>query len=282
MAARTHHETRFPTRDNLSLYEHWWLPDLPAKAAIVLVHGLGEHSGRYSDVAANLNAAGYAVYTYDQRGHGRSQGQRSYFGRFDQLSADLDIVMQRVRNRIDDLPLFLMGHSVGGTVVAAYAIAYQPDVKGIALSSAALKPGESLSPAAIAISGVISRFMPRTGLVALDASTISRDPAEVQAYNDDPLVFRGKLPARTGAELLAAFKFIQDEAYNITAPILIWHGTADRLTNPEGSRQLFERVGSADKTLKLYEGAYHETLNDLDRDQVINDLIGWLDQRFSQ
>lgn len=277
MATRTHHETRFPTRDNVTLYEQWWLPATPAKAAIVLVHGLGEHSGRYADVAANLNAAGYAVYSYDQRGHGRSQGQRSYIGRFEQLTADLDIVMQRVHNRIGELPLFLMGHSVGGAVVAAYAIAHQPDVNGIALSSAALKPGESLSPAAIAISGVISRLLPRMGLVALDASTISRDSAEVQAYNDDPLVFRGKLPARTGAELLAAFKFIQDEAQDITVPILIWHGTADRLTNVDGSRELYVGVSSADKTLTLYEGAYHETLNDLDRDQVIGDLISWLD-----
>jgi alpha-beta hydrolase superfamily lysophospholipase len=191
----------------------------------------------------------------------------------------LDLVVQRVRHRIGDLPLFFMGHSVGGTVVAAYAIAHQPDVNGIVLSSAALKPGESLSPIAIALSGVLGRLMPRTGIVALDASTVSRDSAEVKAYKDDPLNFTGKLPARTGSELLSAFSFVQDEAHLIKSPILIWHGTADQLTNPDGSREFYAKVGSADKTLKLYEGAYHETLNDLDRDQVIRDLINWLDQR---
>jgi alpha-beta hydrolase superfamily lysophospholipase len=277
MSTRTHHETRFPAHDGLSLYEQWWLPDAPARAAVLLVHGLAEHSGRYAALAANLNAAGYAVYTYDQRGHGRSEGKRCYFGRFEDTTADLDRVVERVQHRIDQLPLFLMGHSVGGTVVAAYAIAHQPQVNGIAISSGALKPGESLSPALIAISGVISRIMPRMGLAALDASTVSRDPAEVKAYKEDPLNFTGKLPARTGAELLSAFAFVQQDAHDIETPILIWHGTADQLTNPDGSRELYAKVGSADKTLNLYDGAYHETLNDLDRDQVIRDLITWLD-----
>lgn len=279
MISRTRHETRFPAHDALSLYEQWWLPAMPPRAAVVVVHGLAEHSGRYAELAANLNAAGYAVYAYDQRGHGRSHGSRAYIGRFEHLTSDLDLFLTRVRDRIGDLPLFLLGHSVGGAVAAAYTIAYQPALAGVILSSPALKPGDDLSTVAIAMATLLGRILPGARLTALNADTVSRIPEEVAAYNRDPLIYRGRIPARTGAQLLSAFKFIQDEADAITVPTLLFHGTADQMVDPEGTKQLAAQLGSADSTLTLYEGAYHETLNDLDRDRVLSNLIGWLDAR---
>lgn len=280
-----HQETKLTSADGLKLFAQTWQPDTPAKAYIALVHGLGEHSGRYAHVAAHLAQHGYATHTFDLRGHGRSPGQpRGYVNSFDDYLADVEVLLTSVKTVAKQQPIFLMGHSMGGAIATLYTITRQPNqthglLRGLVLSSAALKLDDSVPPILVKLSGVISKIAPTLPTMKIDTATISRDPEIVGNAGSDPLCYYGGTRARTGAELIRAISLIGAGAGSITLPIFLFHGTADKLTSPEGSKQVYAKVASADKTLKLYEGAYHETLNDLCKAQVLDDLTQWLDAR---
>ena len=274
VGATTYSKGTFATDDGVELFEQSWEIETP-KAAVVIVHGLGEHSERYTKMAARLNQEGYAVYTYDQRGHGNSPGRQGYIADFKPLPDDLDVFLGRVRSRLDGVPLFLMGHSMGGLVLASYVLKYQPDVKGLVFSSSALKGG-NVKPLLEKVSGVLSAIAPRLPVLRVEPSAISRDPEEVRKYEEDPLVHHGKVLARTGGELMTAMNALQGRFGEIRLPFIALHGTADTLVNCEASRSFFDEAGSEDKTLKIYEGAYHEVFNDHDREQFLTDLIDWL------
>ncbi|MDX1530238.1 MAG: alpha/beta hydrolase [Rhodothermales bacterium] len=269
------------TSDGLTLATRQWRPHDGAKAAVLLVHGLGEHSGRYAHVATRLMLADYAVLAYDHRGHGRSEGlPRAYFDRIDLLVRDLGTVLEWARAEGPDQPLFLLGHSLGGAVAALHVIEHgADDLRGLVLSSAALKLPDAPPPMLRRVAGFASETFPRLPIARLKLADLSRDPRTVRAYREDPLTFNGRVPARVGYELLRATEQIQARPEAFRLPLYLFHGTADRITDPDGTRRLYEHAATDDKRLTLYEGFYHETMNapDTDRQRVLDDLVAWLD-----
>lgn len=273
------HTEQLLTFDKINLFIRIFQPGQSPKALIIIVHGLAEHSGRYMHVIKHLTDAGYAVWAFDLRGHGQSEGHRSYVKSFEDYLKDLDLVMDRACEKSPGLPLFLFGHSMGGAIATLYTIMRKPAINGLLLSAASLQISAAVSPFLVKIAPLISALLPKMKTIVLDGSAISRDPVIVQSYNDDPLNYRGGIPARTGAELNAAIRRIQSQMETINLPLLIMHGTIDRLADIEGSHLLYKKAGSSDKTLKLYDGFYHEILNDPEKFRVLNDMREWLDAR---
>jgi len=264
---------------NLNLYYRGFLPDGRARAGLLVVHGLAEHSGRYTNVVDYFVPGGFAVYAFDQRGHGQSEGLRGYVEKFSHYTDDLNLFVEMLRAKHAENKLFIIGHSVGGLIALAYSLHHQGKCDGLILSSTTIKPGNSLSPVKIMLARLLSLVAPRMGVDVIDASAISREQAVVDAYVNDPLVYRGKIRARLGDELIGAMGMLSNRMPEINTPVLIMSGTADRLSDPEGSRMLNERIGSRDKTLKLYGGFYHEIFNEPGREQVFNNMNGWLAAR---
>jgi len=258
-------------------YFQYWLPETTPKAALLLVHGLAEHSGRYANLVAHLVPRGYAVYGMDHVGHGKSDGARAYVERFDDFVRPLRTYFGMVREWQPDAPIFLVGHSLGGLIGATYLLDYQDGLQGAIISGPAVKVPGNISPAIVLAGRILSVLIPKVGVLGLDARGISRDPAVVAAYVNDPLVFTGKTTARLGAEMLKAMRRITAEANRIRLPVLILQGGADKLVDPAGARMLHDLAGSADKTLKVYEGLYHEVYNEPERDQVLRDVESWLE-----
>lgn len=267
----------FPALDGVLLYERWWRPEREPKAGIVLVHGLAEHSARYQLTARHLTQNGYAVDTFDLRGHGKSSGSPLFVGNFAEYMTDLDLFLDRVRARLPGRPLFLMGHSMGGVIVTCYALDRQPRVRGVVLSAPAVKLCTEVSLPLLKGAALIARFLPRLKTVKINQNYISRDPAVVEAYNSDPLIYRQAVLMRTGSELVRAGRCVRERMDAFTLPILVLQGTGDKITEPEGGRRLYENAASTDRTLKLYEGLYHEILNEPERERVLQDIVGWLD-----
>ena len=274
------HDTgRFKTADDLNLFEQWWRPEEKPKATVIIVHGYAEHSTRYTHVAEHLVNNGYAIETFDLRGHGQSEGKRAFVRSFDEYLGDLEQFLERVRQRRKAKNTFLLGHSMGGAIVTLFAITRKPDIKGLILSGPALKISDDISPLLVRLSSIIGTFLPRLPTIKLDSSGISRDPEVVRRYDNDPLVYRGGIPARTGAEITGATKVIQAQMESISLPLLILHGADDRLADPEGSKSLYQRAQSKDKNLKLYEGFYHEVMNEPEKEMVLGDIVEWTDGR---
>lgn len=269
------------TADGVSLPLYRWPAIGPARATVALLHGLAEHAGRYAALAGRLNAAGIELVAIDLRGHGHAPGKRAYVKRFDDYLLDAQALLDAAAQSC--APLFLLGHSMGGAVAALYAIerldATGRRLSGLILSSPALAPGRDVPRWMLAMSQVISRVYPSFPAMKIDAALLSRLQPVVNANRNDPLVHHGAIPARTGAELLLAMTRIERGRAGLRMPLLVYHGTADKLTEPEGSRAFGHHAGSPDKTLTLHEGSYHETMNDLDRDRVIGALIDWIEKR---
>ena len=192
---------------------------------------------------------------------------------------DLGVFVTRVLEKEPEKPLFLLGHSMGGAVASLFVLLRKPGLEGLILSAPALEPTENVSPALIWLSGVISRFFPRMPVTKVDVKALSHLPEVIEAARKDPLSSERPAPARTGYEILRAMRRIRERSHEITLPILIMHGTDDHLTNPQGSERLFKRVSSGDKELKLYEGLYHEILNEAEKERVLEDIVRWLDGR---
>lgn len=271
-----HIEGRFTGYKNFALYYQCWLPSNEPKAVLLVSHGLAEHSGRYMNIVNHFVPKGYAVYGLDHRGHGKSEGLRGYVERFSYFVNDLDTFLSIVRNKHHDTKIFIVGHSVGGTIATAYAVCHQDEFDGLILSGATLRVGASVSPGLILVARILSLFLPKMGLYVIDASAISQDNAVVNAYVNDPLVYRGKIRARLGTELIRMMHILLNQMPEIYLPTLIMHGTADRLSDPGGSEILYDRLSSRDKTLKLYEGFYHEIFSEPGREQVFTDMEAWL------
>ncbi len=277
-AALRHREGSFTGAGGLEIHWQSWRAEGPAKAVVVISHGAGEHSGRYRHLVERIVPAGYPVYAHDHRGHGRSQGRRAVIDRMRNATADLDSFIARAREAEPKGPMILLGHSMGGCISLDYVLEDQSRLDALVLSAPAAKL-EQASTAVRLTSRVLSALTPTLGVFGVDAELISNDPAEVEAYRSDPLVHQGKLPARTIAELAAAIETFEDRMGNLTLPLLGMHGSEDRLAPVEGSRMVNRLAGSADKTLKVYDGLRHEIFNErpADRERVIGDLLAWLD-----
>lgn len=275
-----HLETKHTTHDGKELYLQAWIPE-EFKAAVLIVHGLAEHSSRYAHFAQFLNDNGYAVYTFDGRGHGKSAAGTpdAFYESIDDYTKDVDALYGKMKAHANGKPCFIFGHSMGGCVVSYYEITHQPDTTGILLSGPAVVVGDDISPFLVRVSKFLSRVAPQMATTTLDGNSISRDPAVVDKYNNDPLNYRGGIRARVGAEMLKAIDVITSRRADFKNPVLIMHGTADRLTAPKGSQALYDGVSSADKSLKMYEGLYHELVNEPEKELVMNDMLAWMAAR---
>jgi acylglycerol lipase len=259
----------------LSIRYRTWVPAAEPAGSVVIAHGFAEHSGRYEALAGRLTAQGYAVRVPDHRGHGLSEGKRTSLVSFDDYVADLAAVIDTVRQEWPAVPLFLLGHSMGGLIALAYAVDDGSTLRGLVVSAPAACAGD-VSPVRVAVGRLVARIAPDARVLKLPLERISRDPRVVEAYNSDPLVFRMPLRARLGAEMLSAMGRVDGRLPALRLPLLVMQGTLDGLVDPGCGPHVFERAGSPDKTLKMYDGLWHEIFNEPERDAVISDLTTWL------
>jgi len=271
-----HDDGRFEGAGGIEIYWQCWTPADGARAVVVLAHGASEHSGRYAWVAEQLTERGYALYALDHRGHGHSGGSRAVIDRLDRALADIDTTRELASSRHPDVPVFLLGHSMGGCLAIAYTLGHQERLDGLALSGA-VAALETASPVTRALGALLSAVAPKVGVFTVDPNLVSRDPNVVRDYEQDPLNYHGKLPARTVAEVSSAIRGFPDEVPRLRLPLLVMYGTADELVLPDGSVMVHERAGSEDKRIIAYEGLYHEILNEPERGRVVGDLASWLD-----
>lgn len=247
-----------------------------AIARVVLVHGLGEHSGRHKGTAAALTQKGYEVVRFDQRGCGQSSGKPQWIESFGDYADDTHQVIAWAKQELQAKPLFLMGHSLGGAVAIHVAAEAREPLAGLVLSAPAYLPGEGVSPIKIFVGRLLERVLPGLKVPGtLDVKAISRDPAVVEAYKNDTLNASFNT-VRQGNEILRALDRVPELCRKISVPTLIVHGDSDRLVKLEGSRVVLGALASKDKTLKVFPGGYHELHNDLDRDGYFAVLTDWL------
>jgi len=272
-----HQEGSFKGVRDANIYSQSWLPETDPKAVLLIVHGLAEHSGRYMNIVNHFIPLGYAVYGMDHLGHGKSDGKRVYVKRFEDYTNTLKVYFDMVRRWQPGKPIFLFGHSLGGLISAVYLLDHQAELTGAVLSGPAVKVPNNITPAILFVGKMLSALMPKFGLIGLEVDGISRDPAVVRAYVNDPLVFTGKTTARLAAEMLKAMQRVSAMATKIRLPILIVQGGSDKLVDPAGAQMLYEAVSSADKKIRIYDGLYHEVFNEPERDKVLRDVEIWLE-----
>jgi acylglycerol lipase len=270
-------EEDFRSADGTRIHMREWLPEGAPRAVVVICPGVNSHSGQHAWTAEQFNAAGFATYAVDLRGRGQSEGERFYVDDIAEYVADLRGLIAIARERHPDLPLYLLGHSAGGVVSCTLALDHQDEIDGLICESFAFQvpaPGFALA----AIKG-LSHIAPRLGVLTLKMKDFSRDPAAVAALEADPLTRDETQPAATVAALVRADERLHDDFAQITLPVLILHGTDDNATVWRGSAYFHDHAGASDKTLKLYEGHYHDLLNDLGKEAVMADILGWIEAR---
>ncbi len=265
--------------DGLSLFTCRWNVENP-RGVICLVHGIGEHSGRYAHVAAYLNQAGYAMLGFDLRGHGRSQGQRGHIPGYESFMEDIALMLRSARERWPQQPLFLYGHSLGGNQVINYLLRRQPSLAGAVATGPSLRIAFEPPAFKVALGRLMNNLMPAFSQVTgLEVQALSRDASVVQAYIDDPLV-HDRISARFFVDAMDAGFWALEHAAELKTPLLVMHGSADRLTSPKASEEFAARAGSL-CSFKMWEGLYHEIHNEPEKEQVFVFLRNWLDKMAS-
>jgi alpha-beta hydrolase superfamily lysophospholipase len=276
----TAHEETLRTAAGLHVFFRAWRPADPPHGAVVIVPGFNSHSGYYGWVGQQLAARGFAAYAVDLRGRGQSDGERFFVEKFGDYVNDVSSLVTLAKSREPGLPVFLLGHSAGGVVACMYTLEHQGELAGLICESFAYQvPAPDF---ALAVFKGLSHVAPHAHLLRLKNEDFSRDPAVVAAMNADPLIAGETQPLETLAEMVRADERLKREFPLITLPVLILHGTADKATKPSGSQFFFDTAGSSDKTLKLYDGYFHDPLNDLGKDTVMADIARWLDAHLPQ
>jgi acylglycerol lipase len=260
------------------LYWQAWLPVGTPRAVVALAHGGLEHSGRYGHVADTLTDAAIATYAIDFRGHGRSGGRAGQIQRMSLLVDDLDRLVRLAAERHPDVPMFVLGHSLGAMVALEYVVSGNRDLAGLILSGTGIDVS-GIPKVQATVAKVLSAATPNLGLMKLASDGVSRDPAVVSAYDEDPLVFRGRAPMRTAAELLVSADRMSPQLGSVRLPLLVLHGGADVIATPAGARMVYARAGSVDKTLNVYDGLYHEIFNEPEKENVLDDVVKWIEAR---
>lgn len=268
----------FPAADGTRLFRRSWLPSNPQRA-LVVVHGFAEHSGRYDHLGAWFSTRDFAVHGYDHRGHGRSDGARGHVDSFSQLLDDLEAFLDLVRREHPEMPLVLMGHSLGGLVVATLLAERKPDLLCAVTSAPPLELGPGVSRLRFRIARGMRRIAPRLRLGAgIDANDLTRDTAIAKAYEDDPLVFK-RATASFAAEALETITRTGGAGMHVQVPLLMLHGEADRLCPPRGSRNFHGQLRGSGHRLRVYPKLRHEIFNEPEQEQVFEDVLGWVQER---
>jgi alpha-beta hydrolase superfamily lysophospholipase len=274
-----HQDGYFKNQENLSIYIQNWLPENPAKAVLLIVHGLNEHSGRYDYFSNFFVNEGFAVYSMDLVGHGKSDGTRAFVKDFVNYIDDINLYLDKIKQLQPGSPIFLIGHSMGGLIGALLLIDYPDQFAGAVLSGSIVQVPDDVSPLFISLGKFVSLVLPKLGLLKIDLSGLSRNPDVVQAYKDDPLVNSGKFTARVSAEMNKSFDRVAVEGSRIKSPVLILHGGSDRIVNPACSHFLYALVSSDIKKLIIYDSFYHEIYNDPGHEQVFEDVSSWINNQ---
>ena len=274
-AAVNHREGCVRSVDGTELLEQAWAPEEPL-AVVCLVHGYAEHSGRYEWPARFLARAGLAVQALDLRGHGRSEGRRCYVSDFHDYLSDVDAVLRRAAQSWSGLSVFLMGHSLGGLISTCFAIERDTGLAGLVLSAPSVMLGSDFPPLKARLAELMGRMLPTFPTVRFPSESLSRDPDVVRGYREDRLVYQGRTPARTASEIIRAIRAVQERMHCIEMPLLVMHGSEDQIADIEGSRRLHEGIGSKDKTLSVYDGLYHEIMNEPEKSTVLGDVSDWM------
>lgn len=270
-------EFTFTGAGGVSIFATSWLPDGVPRDHLVLAHGYAEHLGRYRAVAEFFTAAGYAVHALDHRGHGKSGGVRAVIDSFANADADIDQLVDRVRAESGLNQIKLIGHSMGGSLALNYALNHPEKLSSLVLSGPAI--GGGLPKVQALLLGIISKIAPALGMIQLDADAVSRDPQIVADYKADPLVFLGKVPARTAREMMHAITTYPPRVGAMQMPCLLMHGGADSLVRAEDAQPVFAAIASRDKTVRIFDGLYHEIFNEPERLEVLGIVKAWLDAR---
>jgi len=260
------------------LFRRAWMPPSPRRT-LAIVHGFAEHSGRYDHVGAWFSTRDYAVHAYDQRGHGRSDGERGHVDAFSLFLDDLESFLDVVRSEHSEQPLFLLGHSMGGLLTSALLAERKPDLVGAIVTGPPLVLGPGVSRLKLRMARTLRRFAPHLRMSAgIRSSDLSRDAKVVQEYDEDPLVFR-QPTASLGAEMLDAVARIAPAALQVRTPMLLLHGEADRLCPPSGSRAFHAQLRGTGHRLRVYPRLRHEILNEPEQEQVFEDILAWIEER---
>jgi acylglycerol lipase len=268
-------ESGWTTSDGLRLFAQAWSPEAETRAAVCLVHGQGEHSGRYSHVAAALTQAGFALLAFDLRGHGRSQGKRGHAPSWDALLDDIAQALEEARARFADCPRFLYGHSLGATLTLCYGLQRRDLLAGVVATGPLLLPAFEPPAWKLSLGRLMYGVWPGFSLNnELDPSGLSRDPQVVQAYVNDPLV-HDRISARLGLDMLEMGQWTLEHAAEFTLPLLLMHGGADRLCSPQAVRQFADRA-AGDCTYRCWDGLYHEIHNEPEQREVLEAMVRWL------
>ncbi|WIM86990.1 lysophospholipase [Candidatus Mycobacterium wuenschmannii] len=275
----TRAEHSFDGVDDVRIVYDVWTPDSTPRGVVILAHGLGEHARRYDHVVARFGREGLITYALDHRGHGRSGGKRVLVKDISEYTGDFDTLVGIAAKEHPGLTRIVLGHSMGGGIVFAYGVEHPDDYDLMVLSGPAVAAQLAVSPLLGWVAKTMGSIAPGLPLQALDANAVSRDQAVVDAYNNDPLVYHGKIPGGVARALLVVGETMQQRAPSLTAPLLVVHGSDDKLIPAEGSRRLVESVGSSDVELKIYPGLYHEVFNEPEQQQVLDDVVSWLDAR---
>lgn len=259
-------------------YRHWQTAETP-KAVILLVHGLGEHCGRYQRVAELFNARQFAVVAPDHIGHGESPGERVFVRRFDDYLAGVRECRALIEAQYPGIPCFILGHSMGGLITGRLLLDDQAQYAGALLSGPAFAADAPPSAVVMFIGRLLARVAPKAGMIALDARGVSRDPKVVEDYLNDPLVNHGKVTAALGVAIFDTMDQVMSRAAAITLPMLIMHGGADKMAAPAGSERFAEKVSSEDLTVKILPGLFHEIFNEPEGDDIVGSYADWVEAR---
>src|SRR6266478_6344712 len=273
-STRAAREEKIKGPDGLNLFVRSWRPEGTVRGVVALVPGFNAHSAYYGWAAEQFTVDGLAAYAVDLRGRGQSDGERFYVERFVDYVSDVSAIVSLAKSREPGLPTFLLGHSAGGVVACLYALDFPDELTGFICESFAHEiPAPDF---ALAVFKGISHVAPHAHILHLKNEIFSRDPKAVQAMDSDPLIAHETQPTKTLAEMVRADERLRKEFPSITLPVLILHGTADQATKPSGSQHFYDLAGSKDKTLKLYDGHFHDLLNDIDKDVVMADIKSWI------
>jgi alpha-beta hydrolase superfamily lysophospholipase len=265
------------TKDGLEIFTQEWAVKQP-KAALILTHGYGEHSGRYAHVGEALNSAGYSLYAYDLRGHGKSGGPRGHTPSMAHLLDDLSRVITRVKQQTTSVKIFVYGHSMGGNITLTYAHERPSGLAGVIANAPWIRRAIEGSSLQMTLARVMANLFPRfSQQVPALAGKLSRDTEMDDSGNSDPLSHR-TMSAKLFAEVTQAAQQLLVNAPTLKVPLYLTHGTDDSIIALDGSAEYFERCGTTDKIFKTYEGGYHELHNDLGRDVYFSDMIDWLNR----
>ena len=256
-----------------------WVNAAAPKAILLIIHGLGEHSGRYCSAAEFFCSQGLAVACLDHRGHGLSPGKRGHIDSFSDYIKPVIKLRDQIAMDYPGVPCFILGHSMGGLIAAIYLTVYQEHFSGAIFSGAALQLVENPSKLLRSVVNILSRIFPTVGLMRINGENVSRDPEVVAEYLEDPLVHHGAYSARLIRELLEAIKELGEKVQEISLPALIMHGESDFLTSPAGSQDFVEKISSRDKKLRMLTGLYHEILNEPEGEEIMGEVMLWINKR---